>query len=84
MVIESYIRKMPNQNKWCVYTHKGRSMGCYDSRAKAEKRLQQVEMFKRMSLGLSLDEIETRVNKLPLLSNRQFRITVRALKLERK
>jgi hypothetical protein len=71
---------MPDQEKYCVYTEKGRSMGCFPTREKAKTRLKQIEQFKHMGLNLSLDEIETRVNKLPLLSSRQFRITVRALK----
>jgi len=78
MYINSYIRKMPEQDRWCVYTEKGRSMGCYPSRAKAEKRLQQVEMFKHMGVNISIEEIENRVNKLPLYSNRQMRIIARS------
>ena len=77
--IRSYIRKKPDQDVWCVYTEKGKSMGCYPSREKAEKRLRQVEMFKNMSLGISVEEIEKRVHKLPLYSNRQMRIIRRKL-----
>ena len=75
--VKSYIRKMPDQDRWCVYTEKGRSMGCYLSREKAKNRLKQVEMFKHMSLDISIEEIENRVHKLPLYSNRQMRIIAR-------
>lgn len=34
--------------KYCVKAETGRNMGCYDSKGEAEKRLQQVEMFKHM------------------------------------
>src|SRR3972149_6262888 len=35
--------------KWCAYNEEGtRSFGCYKSKERAEKRLQQMEMFKRM------------------------------------
>jgi len=44
----SRIRKTPNKNEWCVIAESGRSMGCYDSKKKAEERLKQVEMFKHM------------------------------------
>lgn len=42
------IRKTPGKEEWVVKSHKGKSLGKYDSKAKAEKRLQQVEMFKHM------------------------------------
>ena len=42
------IRKTPGKDEWAVKSHKGKSLGKYDSKAKAEKRLQQVEMFKHM------------------------------------
>lgn len=42
------IRKLPN-GKYRVLSHKGRNLGTYDSRAKAVKRLQQVEFFKHDS-----------------------------------
>jgi len=32
--------------KWCVYSEAGRPFGCYDTKAKAEERLAQMEMFK--------------------------------------
>ena len=47
----STIRKTPNKEEWCVYAESGRNMGCYPSKKKAEKRLEQVEMFKHMEGG---------------------------------
>lgn len=44
----STIRKVPGKNKWRVLSKKGKSLGEYTSKAKAEARLQQVEMFKHM------------------------------------
>jgi hypothetical protein len=41
------IRKLPKQRKWRVYSEKGKHMGTYPSRKQAEKRLRQVEYFKR-------------------------------------
>lgn len=43
---QAVIRKIPDKQEWCVYSHKGKNMGCYDSQAGAKKRLQQVEYFK--------------------------------------
>jgi len=40
------IKKHPKQNKWTVYSEKGRSMGTYDSLGAAKKRLGQIEFFK--------------------------------------
>ena len=42
------IRKTPNKEEWTVMSKKGKSLGKYKSKAKAEERLQQVEMFKHM------------------------------------
>lgn len=44
----STIRKVPGKNKWRVLSKKGKNLGEYGSKEKAEKRLQQVEMFKHM------------------------------------
>jgi len=52
------IRKTPGKSEWCVKSEKNPdwSGGCYDSKAKAEKRLQEVEFFKhKSSLGSTLD-----------------------------
>lgn len=54
------IRKTPGKNEWCVKAKSGKSMGCYNSKAKAKKRLQQVEMFKHMKRG-SFMQIAARV-----------------------
>lgn len=44
MLKMAYVRKMGD--KWCVMSHKGKKLGCYDSKAKANKRLRQIEYFK--------------------------------------
>jgi hypothetical protein len=43
----SYIGRLSN-GKWRVYSSKGRTLGTYSSKKQAEKRLQQIEMFKHM------------------------------------
>jgi len=43
----SYIKKMPN-GKYRVLSEEGKNLGESDSRAGAEKRLQEVEIFKHM------------------------------------
>lgn len=42
------VRKVPGKEKWRVLSEKGKSLGEYDSKAKAETRLKQIEMFKHM------------------------------------
>jgi transcription termination factor NusB len=42
----AYIKHMPN-GKWTVLSQKGKSLGEYESKAEAVKRLRQVEYFKR-------------------------------------
>jgi hypothetical protein len=44
MTVLSYVRK--KGDKWCVMSHKGKSLGCYDSKSAANKRLRQIEYFK--------------------------------------
>jgi hypothetical protein len=55
------IRKTPDKEEWCVKAESGKSMGCYGSKAKAEKRLKQVEMFKHMKRGSKISTIAARV-----------------------
>ncbi len=45
---ESKVVKSPEKDEWCVKSENNPdwSGGCYDSKKKAEKRLQQVEYFK--------------------------------------
>lgn len=48
---EAFIKKakiVEKGDEFCVEAESGRSMGCYSTKAKAEKRLKQVEMFKHM------------------------------------
>jgi len=42
----SFIRKTPNKEEWCVFSEKGKHLGCYPSLSQAKKRLQQIEFFK--------------------------------------
>jgi hypothetical protein len=45
------IRKLPNQNKWKVYSEKTkRNMGVYPSLKQAKKRLQNIEFFKHRKI----------------------------------
>lgn len=60
-LLAEVIRK--SGNKWCVFSkHKAKSgkkkkLGCYNSRAGAKKRLQQVEYFKNIKEQQELEEI---------------------------
>lgn len=47
MIKLSYIKQL-SDGKWRVYSRSGKNLGTYNSKSKAEKRLQQVEMFKHM------------------------------------
>lgn len=45
------------KNKWCVVSEtSGKSLGCYDTKEKAVKRLRQVEFFKHKHKGQLIDE----------------------------
>lgn len=57
-VIQSKIVK--KDNKYQVQSEKGRNLGTYDTKEKAEKRLKQVEMFKHMKSKLfTYDELNS-------------------------
>lgn len=57
-VIQSKIVK--KDNKYQVQSEKGRNLGTYDTKEKAEKRLKQVEMFKHMKSKLfTFDELNS-------------------------
>ena len=43
-IVTAYVRKMGD--KWCVLSHKGKKLGCYGSKSRAQKRLRQIEYFK--------------------------------------
>lgn len=63
----SFIHKMP-KGYWGVFSHKGRLLGKYKSRAAAEKRLKQIEMFKHMKQAsadpdVTYTEMLRRLNK---------------------
>lgn len=38
----------PKSRPYCVYSEKGKKLGCYATREAAKKRLAQIEMFKHM------------------------------------
>jgi sulfur relay (sulfurtransferase) DsrC/TusE family protein len=42
----SYIRKTPGKQEWCVFSSKGKNLGCFETETEAKKRLQQIEYFK--------------------------------------
>lgn len=42
--VSSFIKKV--KNKWCVFSEKGKRMGCYPTKEEAKKRLRQIEYFK--------------------------------------
>lgn len=44
---EGVIRKTKGKNEWCVFSKKGRNMGCSGSESSAKQRLKEVEFFKR-------------------------------------
>lgn len=48
------IRKTGNQ--YCVYSDGGKNMGCFGSRGEAERRLSQVEYFKKQDKKGGKDE----------------------------
>jgi hypothetical protein len=41
---QAFVRK--NGDKWCVYSEKGKHLGCYPSKKAADERLRQIEYFK--------------------------------------
>ena len=40
--------------KWCAFSESGKNFGCYGTKAEAEKRVMQMEMFKHIKKGLLL------------------------------
>ena len=40
------IRKLPKQRKWRVYSSKGKNMGTFPTKPKAEKRERDIQFFK--------------------------------------
>lgn len=57
MVKTAIIRKLPN-GKYRVMSGKGKNLGTYNYRSKAEERLKQVEMFKHMDKSEANDKKE--------------------------
>lgn len=46
---KAVIRKDGTKSKpFCIYSEKGKKLGCYSTRKQAEDRLAQIEMFKHM------------------------------------
>jgi len=50
---EAYIVK--EGGEWCIKSEKGKNLGCYSSRKKAEERLREIERFKHMKNGSNED-----------------------------
>jgi hypothetical protein len=50
-------------NKWVVRAESGRNMGTYKTKAEAEKRLKQVEMFKHMRANRAKGAAKGRGNR---------------------
>ena len=48
IIKKAVIKKLPGKEKWQVLSEKGKNLGTYDSKEKAEKRLKQVEYFKHL------------------------------------
>jgi hypothetical protein len=47
MIRQGYIKKTPNKEEWCVFSHQtDHKFGCYPSKKKAEERLNQIRKFK--------------------------------------
>lgn len=38
----------PSETPYCIYSEKGKNLGCYSSEKKAKDRLKQIEMWKHM------------------------------------
>lgn len=56
-MVKSRKRKIVEENgKYCIKSKKNKNLGCYDTRAEAEKRLSQIEYFKKNS-----DELDIRM-----------------------
>ncbi len=46
---KAVIRKDGTKSKpYCIYSKKGKKLGCFETRKGAEKRLAEIEMFKHM------------------------------------
>lgn len=52
----SFIKKLPN-GKYKVLSRKGKNMGIFDSKSDAERRLQQIEFFKRQA-SINIDDAD--------------------------
>ncbi|MFA5048472.1 MAG: hypothetical protein WC516_05625 [Patescibacteria group bacterium] len=69
MSIEKIAVIVKRKNKWCVLSHKRdkdgkrRGFGCYDSKEKATKRLQQLQFFKHRK-AILLNIMTTAVDRL--------------------
>jgi len=49
---QAVIRKDgPSDKPYCIYSKKGKKLGCYPTRKQAEDRLAEIEMFKHMNSG---------------------------------
>lgn len=79
----SFIRSI-GPNKWRVYSRDGKNLGTFHSRAAAEKRLAQIEMFKHMKNKRSSqwEKIYAQVSKGSISEEATFSGTMRELRQE--
>lgn len=54
----AYIRRQPN-GQCCVFSERGKNLGRYASKEKAQHRLRQVEYFKRKGAEIDLEAVES-------------------------
>lgn len=40
--------KVKRGNKWCLLSHTGRNLGCFNTKAEVDRRERQVQAFKHM------------------------------------
>lgn len=55
MALQKIARVVKKGSKWCVLSEKGKSLGCYPTKAKAVRRLRQVEWFKHHASAVPLE-----------------------------
>lgn len=64
----AYVKKLPS-GKWRVFSEKGKNLGTFSSKEKAEKHLREIEYFKHVKKASSDDYIDlTNIDNLSLSS----------------
>jgi hypothetical protein len=62
----AYVRKLPS-GKWRVFSEKGKNLGTFHSKEKAEKHLREIEYFKHIKKASNDDSIDlTNIDNLSL------------------